>query len=526
MSITDLSIPPINYGGGLNTTSNPMLIDDTEASDLQNVYFDEKGSLIKRNGYVKLNSLSVGAYPINGLYNYWKGTTSYGICSRNGALSAKTGAWYKMDALDGTWDEIGYGLSGTTTDRWSFDTFQDTLVGTNGVDVAYKWDGTTFAVLGGTPPRGKYVKLFKNFIIFANISNSTGKYAASTASSIIWADLATLETWTASQILQINDRDGDEITGLEVLWDRLIVFKNNSIVPVNYTGTASKASSGHYEDAFEVGTPIKVRGTISNQSIANIGNALIFKASDGVYLFNGVNVTCISDKIRPTIRTLGSAYLKNAVGVYYKKYNQYWLFCTSSSGTYNDLVFVLDVGTGSWTKYTGIEAAAAAIIEYPRGFEYLITGASQALGYTYKQDTGTIDHASTIDAYHISKWHDFGSADIEKRFRFLKFAIETESSGNITVTYYSDWGAVEGTQTISLTDEGGLLDEFQLDMDWLGGESRQERKAYLRGIVGTLLQVKIADNSSDPAFKILSMRPGFELKRVKASRGIGRSSRG
>ena len=44
--------------GGLNSTAGPFGLKDNESSDLQNIDFDQFGSILKRNGYSNLNSVS------------------------------------------------------------------------------------------------------------------------------------------------------------------------------------------------------------------------------------------------------------------------------------------------------------------------------------------------------------------------------------------------------------------------------------------------------------------------------------
>src|SRR3990167_8346539 len=61
-----------NYGG-LNTKDSPILINDNESPDCQNVYFTTKGAIVKRNGYDRLNLSAVpsaGVDQITSFYQY------------------------------------------------------------------------------------------------------------------------------------------------------------------------------------------------------------------------------------------------------------------------------------------------------------------------------------------------------------------------------------------------------------------------------------------------------------------------
>jgi len=57
--MNDIPFKFTSLKGGLNTNGNPMMIEDTESSDLDNVDFDRFGRVKKRNGYFWLNSVVI-----------------------------------------------------------------------------------------------------------------------------------------------------------------------------------------------------------------------------------------------------------------------------------------------------------------------------------------------------------------------------------------------------------------------------------------------------------------------------------
>ena len=50
----------INFNGGLNSTNGPLSLKDTESPSLQNIDFNKFGSILKRNGYIVLNTIPLG----------------------------------------------------------------------------------------------------------------------------------------------------------------------------------------------------------------------------------------------------------------------------------------------------------------------------------------------------------------------------------------------------------------------------------------------------------------------------------
>ena len=114
---------PANHGtlnGGLNSTSGPLGLQDNEASDLQNIDFNKFGSILKRNGYSTLNTTALtGATAFDGLH--WFEFTSSGATVRK-SITVNNGTLYKMDDLDGTWDDITGTLTITSTNDRDWET--------------------------------------------------------------------------------------------------------------------------------------------------------------------------------------------------------------------------------------------------------------------------------------------------------------------------------------------------------------------------------------------------------------------
>jgi hypothetical protein len=52
-----VSVADTALNGGLNSTSGPLNVDNSESSDLQNIDFSKFGSILQRNGYSQLNTV-------------------------------------------------------------------------------------------------------------------------------------------------------------------------------------------------------------------------------------------------------------------------------------------------------------------------------------------------------------------------------------------------------------------------------------------------------------------------------------
>ena len=91
------------FGGGLNTIAGPLSLDNNESSELKNIDFHEFGSFSKRSGYTVLNSTSLGN-DVEGDGLHWFEYDSGGTLTRK-AICVANGKVYKMDGLDGIWDD-------------------------------------------------------------------------------------------------------------------------------------------------------------------------------------------------------------------------------------------------------------------------------------------------------------------------------------------------------------------------------------------------------------------------------------
>lgn len=80
-------------------------------------------------------------------------------------------AVYTVSEVDGTTTSIKTGLSAATD--YFFDQSNDQLYTVNAVDVPQYWDGTTWAVVGGTPGVSKYLTFHKNRLWFVNSADPT-----------------------------------------------------------------------------------------------------------------------------------------------------------------------------------------------------------------------------------------------------------------------------------------------------------------------------------------------------------------
>lgn len=114
------------------------LIPANTAQSVQNVISRTVGKLEVRRGQQKLNAVKLGDKPILGLYSYYKenGTKKL-ICACNGSI-------YYWDTATTAWVSIHSGLNAAA--KVNFVTTANNVMGFNGVDWPWTWDGSAASV--------------------------------------------------------------------------------------------------------------------------------------------------------------------------------------------------------------------------------------------------------------------------------------------------------------------------------------------------------------------------------------------
>ena len=450
---------PVSYtklNGGLNTNSGPLGLEENESPDLQNVDFDKGGSFKQRQGYTALNTTSISAGDqIDGLYWFITAAIKKPIAICN----AKA---YRQDNdgngdPDGTWDDITGAVTITPAKHFDFETFIGYALMTNDWDLPVKWSGAGNLELLDVPTgltRAKFVTQFQNYAFLGNVVVS----GTDRPSRFYFSNLRDIDTWTATDFYEVSMLDGEEITGMKVLGDRLVVYKTSSIYIVTFTG--------NNDIPFTITKSKSSVGCIAPYSIQEINNNHVFLAYDGVYIFDGNNSYKLSEKINPTINALKKTKLENAVSMYQKDKNRYWLGVASSSA--NDTVLTWDSFNNAWSKYAGINASSMAM--------FLINGVEQRPyfgdynGFVYRGDIGNDDYPANsitaIDAYWWSNNKYFADLTDSKGIPHV-YIYHKDLVSTLTFGYAYDFAtAAAYTNTFSMndtTDPGSVIKRQDLN---------------------------------------------------------------
>jgi hypothetical protein len=374
-------------------------------------------------------------------------------------------------AIDDVWD-VAYVIepSGGNDELWA--------IFTNGSDLIQRYTGSDECDdLTGPTVYSKYIAAYFDHIVLAWATIvSTG---VQLPQSIYWNDRGDPEEWsTGSASFADLLKEDDRITGLEVLKERLYVFKEYSIVEGYWTGLVSPALEFTQNKVVEIGCP-------NGRTIANAGNFLIFLGRDNVYVFDGFQVTPIGGDIqRYLIQQLNSQYsYKNFAHVIFDE-NLYCLFVatTTNTTTAPDTVFVYNWEEQSWTIWnmadymschgtlfnlsdiawndlvgTWADQAGPWLLRTTTQDAYIHAYGDED-GYVYKMDfTDNQDNGTNIDSFIETK--DYSLNDYDKVVRLLSTGITADpNEGNLLISASIDFGST-WSDTISINQDTGSTTE-------------------------------------------------------------------
>ncbi len=165
--------------------------------------------------------------------------------------------------------------------------------------------GDEMSLDNNAPPKGKFVVFWRGRMVVANILDSSGSYPYRVAFSAITATEispsgtetihgADVEIFPASHYMDVGD-DNRPITGLAVLQDQLVIFKEDQIW--NLTGDDAQD--------FRLWKSQATVGCIAPKTIVNIRGTILFlgrnEGAPGVYSYDGSSVDCLSLSVEPIL---------------------------------------------------------------------------------------------------------------------------------------------------------------------------------------------------------------------------------
>lgn len=469
-----------------------------EASDLQNVDFDGRGSFKIRGGFERLGDEDATAGSISETTTFYRPILVDEIAVRqNGTtlqyLHSVLNTWQTLPTVGSVTSgaKVGFIAHTSATDTEDYLYFSDatmalerwtgghtqingalsggeatvTVDSTSGFSSTGTFDiggtsvtytgktSTTFTGCSGTPAAADNAVLTQVSVQFAASSGSKpiGNIMVSWNSQLVVAD---------NQFVKISDVDdftdwgsglsttkgftGGKITGLKVQDKKLVVFTENSIEAIEYEFTGDQTGFILRTETIE-STP--GYGAKVYTGIAKADNEIYYIGADSVIrkvIRSSVSALfdtgSISENIKNTLKTYT---LTNADAIFYR--NKLYFAVQSDESDINDLVLVFDLKYArrnqsgeAWTKY---RMYANNFFIY-NGALHFASSADPNCYRLFEDANGEAilnDNGAAIDWYYKSPQLDFGRPEL--KFRLLKYisrgfiSAEAEISNITTYNY-------------------------------------------------------------------------------------------
>ena len=311
----------IPYFGTLDTTTDTALMNETSTPDALNLVYDSVRSVASRKGYTKLLTTAAPS-PIGGMFSYYKSDATKKILFSSGS-NLRT-----YDNAGGSTVVVGTPATFTPNLQWSFDEYNDSAYGGNGTDPLIAYNGLTYSIAnsGITP---QFVKINKNRVYCANKNSST----------LYFSDAGNPNSFPVNNFIQINTNDGQNITGIEVINDSVIIFKDDSIwiLTGDPLGAGNITTIGNLQ-LRKANTNV---GCTAFRTIQKIDSVLFFMHYTGIYIFQNNAAVCISDVLTNTFQNgMNQGFVNLCWSVYDGLNNIYVMGFPSSTSTKCDKAIV------------------------------------------------------------------------------------------------------------------------------------------------------------------------------------------
>jgi len=419
------------YGCIRQAEVDDVLVPDGATTEAINVSFDRKGAITGRLGMTALGSTIQTGYPVWGIHNTQNGSMM-AVISQGGTARVYAfpsgGAWTssltggtantKIRFLEagGRTVVLNFGNAANMYSSVQFLTVNDAWVTTGN---PINPQAITDQVAGSVQPQyGEYYKsriylaggntngnnITGSRLWFSNVISSTGNFA-----------------WTpATDWVDINPNDGENISGLKRYSLELLVFKPNYI----YRFRTSSVDPD----------PLIKIGTRSNESVIEGKKGLYFHHDSGFYRYTGGYPTEISRPISDIVDAIPFSQFDNIVS-WKDNDHIYWSLgdLTINGATWTNTVARYTESSDLWTIYSYANNIKFAS-DYNSGSALTrVVGLNNGVVATV--NSGYTDLGEPIKYRVITKWYEWG---IETEKYIKKLFTICEKAQSSMLMYQTD----------------------------------------------------------------------------------------
>lgn len=338
----------------------------------------------------------------------------------------------------------------------------------------------------GVPPVFKFMFIWKGYLFGVPKNSSTIYFSKQTFPNGV----------DPNDFRDLDKNDGDVITGINLLNDELIVFKNGSIW--NGSGT-DRATFGFRKQIFGSGSTGHHSILVLPNKNSYGYNTLIFSGKSGFYTYNGISLDYVTPELEKIYRGLNPSTLSGIFGVIYKAKNMaIWIATSYASITlFNDTLIIFDYVQNHWMTrdISNVKANIMAIIGQTANQEIFYTGGYN--GYVYQGDVGSSDDGQPISCEWIDRSHPKQQVD------------ETQKSFYEMIIYFDP---IAGT-TATLSYRLNTFSEIASDYTTIGTIDLSDPKGYQRftlEAIGIRVFPRIDHSASGQSMTIRGIEVGYK----------------
>lgn len=489
------SLPFEGFGGGINLRDKVDAVKTSEACDLLNVLFTQRGTIESRPGYNNLTGSE--------LTNRVESLSPYYTASGTKQLIAGCGTRLETVSTGGSVVASATGLSGGP---WDFCRFgkpnEEAVYAGNGTDALRKWDGSnwtspTITVDGvggktGVKAGSLCVMPAWNRLVAGAFSGKTGgPGGAESSPSHVWLfEEGNPESIESTSYIQFTPGDGEKVLAVVTWREFVFVFKESKFFVITDQARDSENKPEFVFQTIETGV-----GLASPRAVCIHQSGVYFMARDGIYRTTGSEPEQVSDVVEPIWSGDTSLFYKQGTLAFSAITNctmetwdeKIYLTFPTSEVANRQLVYSPEY---KWWSILNLPASCFATFRVENETE-LVFGYSSGEKMIARHKTSyTNDDGVAIKEKWRSGWFDLGSADIKK-----VRASKVWGTGKVTMEIDKDFQ--ENTGKPEELDLSGTTGSVVGGAGFVGGEGfvgdvssglvSKERRIAQRGTVFSVL---------------------------------------
>jgi hypothetical protein len=495
-----------DFSGGLNTRNYAKGLEPHFSPNCVNVHSNLYKNLVVRNGFTSFSN-TLAETNSYGLFKYVY--LASGI-TLDMLIKFTDSKMYKMDGLDGTWDEVTMATAQTpnlySSTVYSTASTNYFIFGNYDMNTMQIYSGgaTTTNINTATLTGARYMIAWKNHLwcLYTKENGTIFPYRLRRTNINTYGSAAADWTGGVSGYDDVITSDGDYGTALVGLKANIYIFKKNSIFRVIYLGGTPLVE---IKQMSSIGC--ESPNTIRKITLLTGDEYLMFLGTDNrIYMFDGYsapqsltelvmdnnNVTPYSlNKINKSRRLLACA--EN-----YNKNHWYVLFVPHTGSSTNNVGYIVDYYSTpiSIWPITGINAATCREAEDSSGEKYIYFDGFD--GVTYKFDSGDSDNTAAINAYWESPKLRTDKLPYLKKVQQAQSYWKPVGNYDTTLAYRIDDTTTYTSNTVNLAGEGDKLGStFVLGTSKLSSQADIEKINDIPQIMNCI-QFKVSNNTTNP----------------------------